>query len=139
MSKVQTAIANRVKVGRDERKIIMNLWQRIAQFFKEWDGEDMTKSMPLMVEDLQLICSQRVSTHAFERECKELCMQLKARETELEIMRDKLALLTDCPKYGECDSMSGTCIDCNHDTPELTAKCSKFQDEFTKMLKETRK
>ena len=114
----------------------MNLWQRIANFFKEWDGEDMSKSMSLTVEDLQLICSQKSSMYAYERSYKAIKEELISTEKELELMREKLKLLTGCPKYGDCDGMSGTCIDCNHDTPELQAQCSRFQDDFIKMLRE---
>lgn len=49
----------------------MNLWQRIAKFFTEWDGEDMTKTMPLSVDDLRLVNSQRIMLTTLERERKE--------------------------------------------------------------------
>lgn len=50
----------------------MNLWQRIAKFFTEWDGEDMTKTMPLSVDDLRLVNSQRIMLTTLERERKEI-------------------------------------------------------------------
>lgn len=49
-----------------------NLWKRVADFFKELDGEDMTKSMPLYVEELRQINSNRIELIRLERERKEI-------------------------------------------------------------------
>lgn len=49
-----------------------NLWNRVADFFKEWDGEDMTKSMSLSVNELREINSNRIDLIRLERERKEI-------------------------------------------------------------------
>lgn len=59
-----------------------NLWNRVADFFKEWDGEDMTKSMLLYVDELREINSNRIELIRMERERKEI--RNKAIEEALE-------------------------------------------------------
>lgn len=49
-----------------------NLWEKVADFFKKWDGEDMTKSMPLYVDDLREINSNRIDLIRLKRERKEI-------------------------------------------------------------------
>lgn len=49
-----------------------NLWNRVADFFKEWDGEDMTKAMSLYVDELRQINSNRIELIRLKRERKEI-------------------------------------------------------------------
>lgn len=56
-----------------------------------------------------------------------------------ERLHKKLKMLTGCGCYGDCDGTDGSCVVCYYDNPTLQMKCSQFQGEFTRMLREESK
>ena len=73
----------------------------------------------------------------YESQTKEqLIISLLNRDYERELLREKLRMLTGCDYFGDCDGMTGTCIDCWYNNPTINMQCSQFQSEFTKMLRE---
>ena len=72
----------------------------------------------------------------YESQTKEqLMIFLLNAEHREKLLRKKLAILTGCPCFGDCDSMDGSCVDCYYDNPDLQNQCSRFQGEFIRMLK----
>ena len=51
----------------------MELLNRIAKYFTEWDGEDSSApKMELSIHDLRFIASMNVELHKLEAECRTL-------------------------------------------------------------------
>lgn len=73
----------------------------------------------------------------YESQTKEqLIIFLLNGNYENELLREKLGMLTGCTRFGDCDGMNGSCVDCCYNNPTLNMQCSQFQGTFTRMLRE---
>lgn len=69
---------------------------------------------------------------------KQLIIFLKNDNYEMEMLRDKIALLTGCRGFGDCDGTNGGCIDCCFDNPSMFERCHLFQSAFHEYRKKKR-
>lgn len=42
-------------------------------------------------------------------------------------LHKRLEKLTGCTEFGLCDGMTGFCVECSYNEPELWEKCHKFK------------
>ena len=42
-------------------------------------------------------------------------------------LHNRLEKLTGCAEFGICDGMTGFCVECSYNEPELWEKCHKFK------------
>ena len=65
-----------------------------------------------------------------EQSKEQLIIFYKNNEYEIQRLRDKIALLTGCMGFGDCDGTNGGCIDCCYDNPQMFQRCNLFQPAF---------
>lgn len=73
-----------------------------------------------------------------EQSKKQLIIFYKNQEYENQRLRDKIALLTGCAGFGDCDGMNGSCVECSYDNPITFQRCHLFQTAFHQYRKEKR-
>lgn len=73
-----------------------------------------------------------------EQSKEQLIIFYKNNEYEKQRLRDKIALLTGCAGFGDCDGTDGGCVDCYFDSPQLHQRCHLFQSAFHQYRKEKR-
>ena len=65
-----------------------------------------------------------------EQSKEQLIIFYKNNDYEIQRLRDKVALLTGCSGFGDCDGTNGGCIECYYDNPHLHQRCHLFQQAF---------
>lgn len=66
----------------------------------------------------------------YESQSKEqLIIFLLNADYEKKLLHEKLALLTGCGCFGDCDGMNGSCIYCYEENKALHMRCLEFQSE----------
>ena len=73
-----------------------------------------------------------------EQSKEQLIIFYKNNDYEIQRLRDKIALLTGCMGFGDCDGTNGGCIDCCYDNPQMFQRCHLFQPAFHQYRKEKR-
>ena len=71
-----------------------------------------------------------------EQSKEQLIIFIKNDEYENQRLRDKIALLTGCAGFGDCDGMDGSCIECYYNNTQLHQRCHLFQSAFHQYRKE---
>ena len=71
-----------------------------------------------------------------EQSKEQLIIFYKNNEYEIERLRDKIALLTGCAGFGDCDGTDGGCVECHYDKPRLCKQCEGFHWTFHQYRKE---
>lgn len=51
---------------------------------------------------------------------------LNSERTRLQL-HSRLEKLTGCSEFGLCDGMTGFCVECSYEQPELWEKCHNFK------------
>ena len=71
-----------------------------------------------------------------EQSKEQLIIFYKNNEYENQRLRDKIALLTGCAGFGDCDGTDGGCVYCSCDNTQLHQRCHLFQSVFHQYRKE---
>lgn len=69
---------------------------------------------------------------------EQLITFLLNEDFENEYLRDKILYLTGCAKFGEEDSMDGSCIECYYNSPRDEQRCHAWQEGFDKFHRRMR-
>ena len=58
---------------------------------------------------------------------EQLIIWLKNSEMMRMQLHKRLEKLTGCAEFGLCDGMTGFCVECSYNEPELWERCHKFK------------